>query len=211
VEKAVIIKMTKPRTKAAAAAPPVLSLKAISKSTQSASQTPPTKEKEKKIYSADNFPHKWGFFQEYMQKHPKISDFIGEEGMRNFNDLLDKFFFQWLNYRQNAQKNVYEIKHRFMYIADTVLFLEVAKEQRRLTPHGFVIGPFQKILEDFAEENELFNFEAIPYSRPLRLPLTSTLEDTQRQILEDDMTLAGVEAVIDMDDDPNFDASIFLQ
>jgi hypothetical protein len=43
------------------------------------------------------------------------------------------------------------------------------------------------------------------------LPLTSTLEDTQRQILEDDMTLAGVEAVIDMDDDPNFDASIFLQ
>jgi hypothetical protein len=29
--------------------------------------------------------------------------------------------------------------------------------------------------------------------------------------LEDDMTLAGVEAVIDMDDDPNFDASIFLQ
>jgi len=98
-----------------------------------------------------------------------------------------------------------------MYIADTVLFLEVAKEQRRLTPHGFVIGPFQKILEDFAEESELFKFEAIPYSRPLRLPLTSTLEDTQRQILEDDMTFAGVEAVIDMDDDSNFDASIFLQ
>jgi len=99
VEKAVIIKMTKPRTKAATAAPPALSLKAISKSTQSASQTPPTKEKEKKTYSADNFPNKWGFFKEYMQKHPKISDFIGEEGMRNFHNLLDKFFFHWLNYR----------------------------------------------------------------------------------------------------------------
>jgi hypothetical protein len=214
MEKAVIKKMTKPRTKAAAAAPPALSLKAISKSTQSASKTPPTKEKEKekvKIYSSDNFPSKWGFFKECMIKHPRISDFIGEEGMRNFHKLLDEHFFQWLNYRQNSQKMVYEIRHKFMCIAEAILFLEVAKEQRRLTPHGFVIGPFQKILENFAADIEPCNSDVIPYSRPLRLPLTSTLEDTQRQILEDDMTLAGVEAVVDMDDDPNFDASIFLQ
>ena len=206
--------MTKPRTKAAAAAPPALSLKAISKSTQSASQTPPTKEKEKKNYSADNFPHKWGFFEEYMQKHPKISNFIGEEGMRNFSNLLDKHFFQWLNYRQNAQKNVYEIKHRFMYIADAVLFLEVTKEQRRLTPHGFVIGPFQKILEAFAADIEPRNPEVIPYSQPLCKPSISKLADTRRQIWEDEVRLFGVDASVgDSIDDEffNFDASIFLQ
>jgi hypothetical protein len=212
VEKGSLInKMTKPRTKAAAAAPPALSLKAISKSTKSASQTPPTKEKEKKIYSADNFPNKWVFFKEYIQKHSRISDFIGEEGMQNFHKLLDELFFQWLNYRQNSQKNVYEIKRKFMYIAEAVLLFEVTKEQRRLTPHGFVIGPFQKILENFAADIEPGNFEVIPYSRPLRFPQTSTLEDTQRQILEEDMTLGGVEAVVDMDDDPNFDASSFFR
>ena len=206
--------MTKPRTKAAVAAPPALSLKAISKSTQSESQTPPTKEKEKNIiYSADNFPNKWGFFKEYMEKHPRISEFIGEEGMRNFHKLLDELFFQWLNYRQNSQKIVYEIKHKFMCIAEAVLFLEVTKEQRRLTPHGFVIGPFQKILEDFAEDSELFNFEAIPYSRPLRFPQTSSLEDTQHLILEDDMRLAGAEDFVGDDIDAelsNFDASSFF-
>jgi hypothetical protein len=208
--------MTKPRTKAAAAAPPALSLKAISKSTskstQSASQTPPTKEKEK-IYSADNFPSKQRFLIEFLQKHPKISEFLEEEEMQNFHKLLDELFFKWLNHRQNSQKMVYEIKHEFMSIAEAVLIFEVTNKQRKLTPHGFVIGPFQKILEDFAADIEPGIPEVIPYSRPLRLPLTSTLEDTQRQILEDDMRLAGIEDFVgdDIDDKlSNFDASSFF-
>jgi hypothetical protein len=213
VEKAVIIKMTKSIAKAAI--PPALSLKAISKSNQSASHTPPTKEKEKKdiIYSTDNFPNKLEFFKEYIQKHPRITEFIGEEGMQNFHKFLDEHFFQWLNYRQNSQKMVYEIKHQFMRIAEAILFLEVAKEQRRLTPHGFVIGAFQKILEDIAEDSELFNLGVIPYSRPLRLPQTSSLEDTQRLILEDNVRLAGIEASVGdgiNDEFFNFDASSFF-
>jgi hypothetical protein len=209
--------MTKPRTKAAAAAPPALSLKAISKSTskstQSASQTPPTKEKEK-IYSADNFPSKQRFLIEFLQKHPKISEFLEEEEMQNFHKLLDELFFKWLNYRQNSQKMVYEIKREFMSIAEAVLLFEVTKKQRKLTPHGFVIGPFQKILEAFAADIEPLNPEVMPYSQPLCNPQISKLADTRRQIWEDELRLSGVDASVgDSIDDEffNFDASIFLQ
>ena len=213
VEKAVINKMTKPRTKAAAAAPPALSLKAISKSTQSASQTPPTNEKVK-IYSADNFPSKQIFLREFLQKHPQISGFLEEKDMQNFHKLLDELFFQWLNHRQNSQKMVYEIKHEFMSIAEAVLLFEVTNKQRRLTPHGFVIGPFQKILEAFAGDSEPGNLEVMPYSRPLLLPQTSTLADTRHQIWEDEVRLSSVDASVGNgidDESPNFDASIFLQ
>lgn len=208
-EKAVINKMTKPRTKAAA--PPALSLKAISKSTQSASQTPPTKEK---IYSADNFPLKQRFLREFLQKHPQISDFLGEEEMQNFHKLLDVLFFNWINHRQNSQKMVYEIKREFMSIAEVVLLSEITNEQRKLTPHGFVIGPFQKILEDFAADIEPSNSEVIPYSQPLCNPPISKLEDTRRQIWEDEVRLSGVDASVGdgiYDEFSNFDASIFLQ
>lgn len=198
--------MTKPRrTKAAeAAAPPVLSLKAISKSTQSASQTPPTKEKERKTFSADNFPLKQIFLREFLKKHPKISEFLEEEEMQNFYKLLNDHFFRWLNYRKNSQKMVYEIKREFMSISEAVLLFEVTNKQQRLTPHGFVIGPFQEILKDFAAD-------IMPYSQPLLLPQTSTLEDTRRQIWEDEVRLAGVEASFDMDvESPNFDVSPFF-
>ena len=204
--------MTKPRTKAAAAAPPALSLKAISKSTPE-SQTPPTKEKEK-IYSADNFPSKQRFLIEFLQKHPKISVFLDEGEIQNFHKLLDELFFNWLNHRQNSQKIVYEIKREFMSIAEAVLLFEVTKKQRKLTPHGFVIGPFQKILEAFAADIEPRNLEVMPYSQPLCNPQISKLADTRRQIWEDEVRLSGVDASVgDSVDDEffNFDASIFLQ
>jgi hypothetical protein len=204
--------MTKPRTKAAAAAPPALSLKAISKSTP-ASQTPPTKEKEK-IYSADNFPSKQRFLIEFLQKHPKISEFLDEGEIQNFHKLLDELFFNWLNHRQNSQKIVYEIKREFMSIAEAVLLFEVTKKQRKLTPHGFVIGPFQKILEAFAADIEPRNPEVMPYSQPLCNPQISKLADTRRQIWEDEVRLSGVDASVgDSVDDEffNFDASIFFQ
>ena len=193
---------------AAAAAPPPLSLKGISKKNKSASCTPPTKEKDReKIYSNDNFPLKQIFIKEYLQKHPRISDFLGEQGMQNFDTLLNERFFEWINLRQNSKKMVYEIKREFMSIAEAVLLFEVTNEQRRLTPHGFVIGPLQKILEDYAKESEPENLGVIPYSRPLRLHSISKLEDTRHQIMQDDMRLSGVESsddcmpIIDMDMD----------
>ena len=198
--------MTKPRTKAAAAAPPALSLKAISKSTPE-SKTPPTKEKEK-IYSADNFPSKQRFLIEFLQKHPKISEFLEEGEMQDFHKLLDELFFKWLNHRKNSQKMVYEIKREFMSIAEAVLLFEVTNKQRKLTPHGFVIGPFQEILKLFEAD---IDPEVMPYSQPLLLLQTSTLDDTLRQIREDAVRLAGVEASFDMDvESPNFDVSAFL-
>ena len=209
--------MTKPRrTKAAEAAaeaaPPALSLKAISKSTQSASQTPPTKEKKRKNYSADNFPLTQIFLREFLKKHPKISEFLEEGEMQNFYKLLNNHFFKWLNYRNNSQKMVYEIKREFMSIAEAVLLFEVTNKQQRLTPHGFVIGPFQEILKVFAADIEPDNPGVMPYSQPLLLPQTSTLEDTRRQIWEDEVRLAGVEASFDMDvESPNFDVSPFFK
>lgn len=201
--------MTKPRTKAA---PPALSLKAISKSTQSASQTPPTKEKEK-IYSVDNFPSKQRFLIEFLQKHPKISEFLEEGEMQNFHKLLDELFFKWLNHRQNSQKMVYEIKREFMSIAEAVLLFEVTNKQRKLTPHGFVIGPFQKILESFAADIQPLNPEVMLYSQPLCNPPISKLADTRRQIWEDEVRLSGVDASVgdNVDDEfSNFDASFFF-
>jgi hypothetical protein len=198
--------MTKPRTKAAAA-PPALSLKAISKSTPE-SQTPPTKKK-KKIYSADNFPLKQGFLIEYLQKHPNICVFLNEEEMQNFHKLLDELFFNWLNHRQNSKKILYEIRREFMSIAEAVLLFEVTNKQRKLTPHSFVIGPFQEILKVFAAD---IDPEVMPYSQSLHLPQTSTLDDTLCQIKEDEMRLAGVDASFDMNvESPNFDVSPFLK
>ena len=195
----VINKMAKRFTTAAAAAaaaPPPLSLKGISKKNKSASCTPPTKEKDKeKIYSNDNFPLKQIFLKDYLQKHPRISDFLGEQGMQNFYTLLNERFFEWINIRQNSRKMVYEIKREFMRIAEAVLLFEVTNEQRRLTPHAFVIG-----------------LGVIPYSRPLRLHSISKLEETRNQIMQDDMRLSGIEASVDMDnDDYNFDLSSFFR
>ena len=207
--------MAKRFTTAEAAVPPPLSLKGISKKNKSASCTPPTKEKDKEkiysVYSDDNFPLKQLFLKDYLQKHPKISDFLGEQGMQNFYTLLNEQFFEWLNLRQNSRKMVYEIKREFMSIAEAVLLFEVTNEQRRLTPHGFVIGPLQKILEDYAKESEPENLGVIPYSRPLRLHSISKLEETRSQIMQDDMRLSGIEASVNMDDDDyNFDLSSFF-
>jgi hypothetical protein len=198
-------------TVAAAAVPPPLSLKRISKKNKSESCTPPTKDREK-IYSNDNFPLKQIFLNEYLQKHPKISDFLGEQGMQNFYTLLNQHFFEWINHRKNSQKMVYEIKREFMSIAEAVLLFEVTNEQRRLTPHAFVIGPLQKILEDCAKGSEPENLGVIPYSRPLQLrPVSSKLEDTRHQIMQDDMRLSGVESIDDSIPIIDIDVSEFFK
>ena len=153
---------------------PTSSLKGVSKITESVSvgRTPPTREK--KIYSPDNFPLKQLFLKEFMQKHTGIHEFLGERLIQNFLQLVDRKFFLWLNYHQNSEKIVYEIKREFMYIAQEVLLQEVTNQQRRLTPFGFVVGPFQKTLESFAEDGKPSSvfvpvkFEVMTYSRPLQ-------------------------------------------
>lgn len=172
---------------------------------QSVNSTPPIKVKEIKIYSPDNFPLKQLLLKEFMQIHSRIIDFLGEKPIQKFFKLLDKNFFQWLNYRQNSQKIEYEIKREFMNIAESVLIFEVTNQQRKLTQFGFVIGPFQKILEEYAKEGKPDNSEVIPYSKPIRLSSISKLEDTRRQIREDEMRLSGIES---MDDDKECDCDI---
>lgn len=195
------------------AKPSALSLKGISKKKLESdnSSTPPTKEKKTdKIYSTDNFPEKWTFFEEFMKNHPDVSKFLGEKSMQNFYNILDYNFFNWLNNRKKSIKSLYEIKREYMNIAEKVLLLEITNKQRSLTPHGFVIGPFQKYLEAFGSDKELGNLGVIPYSRPLCSPPISKLEDTRLHIREDKIRLSGVEDSFDMDDNPDFDVSSFF-
>ena len=163
---------------------PTHSLKGVSKITKSASAGSTPSTRERKIYSPDNFPLKQSFLKEFIQRHSGIQEFLGEGLIQNFLQLVDRKFFLWLNYHQNSEKIVYEIKREFMCIAEEVLLQEVTNQQRRLTPFGFVIGPFQKMLESFAEDGKQtsvfvpIKFEVINYSRPLqRHPLNSVIED----------------------------------
>jgi len=163
---------------------PTHSLKGVSKITKSASAGSTPSTRERKIYSLDNFPLKQSFLKEFMKRHSGIREFLGERLIQNFLQLVDRKFFLWLNYHQNSEKIVYEIKREFMCIAEEVLLQEVTNQQRRLTPFGFVIGPFQKMLESFAEDGKQtsvfvpIKFEVINYSRPLqRHPLNSVIED----------------------------------
>jgi hypothetical protein len=106
---------------------------------------------------------------------------------------------------------VYEIKREFVCIADAVLLFELANHQRRLTPFGFVIGPFQVTLQQWAEDGDPSRFGVIPYSRPLCSPPISKLDDSRLQIQEEEMMLAGLEP---FDDDRKeskpFDVSHFF-
>lgn len=187
--------------------PPLkLSLKGVSKTSDSSSSTPPTREKI--IHSAANFPLFIVFYTDFMKKHYGVEDFIGEQSMQNFRQLLDEKFFQWLNYRQNTQKLVYEIRREFMSIAEAILLFELGNHQRRLTPFGFVIGPFQKILEQIAEEDIAANFGVIPYSGLLCSHPISKLDETKLHIHDDEMRLSGVENlqddVFDLEDVSHF-------
>ena len=172
-------------------------VKGISKTSSSSSSTSATCEKEKNTLTPDNFPWFVVFKNEFMLRHDGIEAFLGEQLMQNFCMLLQEKFFEWLNYRLNSQKMVYEIKREFMSIAEAVLLFELANHQRRLTPFGFVVGPYQKMLEMIAEEDNPSNFGVIPYSRPLNSPPVSKLEDTKLHIREEEMRLSGVETLQD--------------
>ncbi len=171
--------------------PPRLSLRGVYKTSNSVSITPPTREKV--IYSSAIFPLFTIFRNDFMLRHSDVEGFLGKNQLQNFHELLEEKFFEWLNHRQNAQKTVYEIRREFMSIAEAVLLFELANHQRRLTPFGFVIGPFQLTLQQIAEEDNPSNFGVIPYSRPLYLPPISNLDETKLLIHEDEMRMSGME------------------
>ena len=183
-------KMPRSRASKTTAPLPRLSLKGVSKSSDSPSSTPPTKEK--MLFSAQNFLLFVVYCNEFMQMHPGVESFLGEQ-MKNFKDLLETKFFEWLNYRKNSQKILYEIKREFMCIADAVLLYELGNHQRRLTQFGFVIGPFQVTLQQMAASDDPVRFGVIPYSKPLHSPPSSKLDDSRLQIREEEMRLAGLE------------------
>ena len=157
---------------------------AVSAAISERSRTPPTKGK--KTLSKENFPLRNESLKEFLKMHQGIGVFLGER-METFFQKLDEKFFQWLNYQKNSEKMMYEIKKEFMIIADALLLFEVMNEQRKQTPTGFVIGPFQKILTSFADTppaEDLFILDDLPedvrfdsmypqpYSKPLlRKPL----------------------------------------
>lgn len=175
--------------------PPRLSLRGVRKTSNSSSSTPPTREKV--IYSSAIFPLFTIFRNDFMKRHSDVEGFLGENPLQNFHQLLEEKFFEWLNYRQNSQKMVYEIKREFMSIAEAVLLFELANHQRRLTPFGFVIGPFQLTLQQMAEKDDSVCFGVIPYSRPLCSPPISNLEETKLIIREDEMRMSGAETFED--------------
>ena len=177
-------------SKTTAPPPPKLSLTGVSKSSDSQSSTPPTKGK--LFFSAQNFLLFFVFYKEFMQIHPGVESFLGEQ-MKNFQDLLEIKFFEWLNYRKNSQKILYEIKREFMCIADAVLLYELGNHQRRLTQFGFVIGPFQVTLQQMAASDDPVHFGVIPYSKPLCSTPISKLDDSRLKIREEEMRLAGLE------------------
>lgn len=175
--------------------PPRLSLKGVCKTSDPSSSTPPTRGKV--IYSSANFPLFTIFSNDFMKRHSDVEGFLCEQSMQNFRQLLEEKFFEWLNHRRNAQKIVYEIKREFMSIAEAVLLFELANHQRRLTPFGFVIGPFQLTLQQIAEKDDPPCFGVIPYSRPLCSPPISNLDETKLLIHEDEMRMSGVETFED--------------
>jgi hypothetical protein len=197
--KTVHMKMTKSSAiKKKVQVPPILSrlnLQDISKTFNSSSITPPTRKKENevKFYSASNFAWFVVLLNEFMMRHPGIESFLDVSSMQSFHKLLEDKFFIWLNYRKNSQKMIYEIKREFMSIAEAILIFELANHQRRLTPFGFVIGPFQKMLELIADENDAVSFGIIPNFRSLSSPPVSILEDTKLHIQDDELRLSGVE------------------
>lgn len=190
--------------------PPRISLEGINKTSSPSSSTPPTREIGKKIYSAENFPWFYVFLNSFMMNHTDSEAFLGENPMQNFRQILEEKFFEWLNFRQNSQKNDYVIKKIFMTIAEAVLFLELANHQRRLTPFGFVVGPFQYYLDQISKGNEPINFEAIPYSKSLIPPPIATIDNIHHLMRNDKMKLNRAKASVDIDDYEGFDVSPFL-
>jgi hypothetical protein len=103
-------------------------------------------------YSKDTFPMYAIWFKDFFTIHHQIFEFIGEN-LENYYKKFDEVFFEWLNKSKNRSKFMFEIKKEFMAIADDVLIQEILLEQYRKTQFCFVIGPLQKYLEFFENDD----------------------------------------------------------
>jgi hypothetical protein len=64
------------------------------------------------------------WIREFFMIHHSIYAYIGDS-LENFYKILDEKFFEWLNQPKNYSKFMFEIKNKFMDMADEVLLFEI--------------------------------------------------------------------------------------
>lgn len=75
-------------------------------------------------YTKDTFNMYDVWIREFFMIHRTIHAYIGDS-LENFNKILDEKFFEWLNQPKNYSKFIFEIKKKFMDMADEVLLFEI--------------------------------------------------------------------------------------
>ncbi len=113
-------------------------------------------------YSRNTFPMYNIWFNDFFKIHNKTFEFISEN-LDNYQKKFDEIFFEWLNQPKNQSKFMFEIKKEFMTIADEVLLQEILIEQYRKTQYSFIVGPLQKYLEFFAEDDSRIDIDIDMY------------------------------------------------
>jgi len=103
-------------------------------------------------FCKNTFPMYAIWFNDFFKKHNKTFEFISEN-LENYHKKFDCVFFDWLNQPKNQSKFMFEIKKKFMAIAEDILLQEILIEQYRKTQYSFVVGPLQKYLEFIAEDD----------------------------------------------------------
>ena len=103
-------------------------------------------------YSRNTFPMYNIWFNDLKNIHEKTFTFISQN-IENYQKKFDDVFFYWLNKPKNGSKFLFEIKKKFMLIAEDILLQEIMIEQYRKNQNLFIIGPFQKYLEFIAEDD----------------------------------------------------------
>lgn len=64
------------------------------------------------------------WIREFFMIHHTIHAYIGDS-LENFYKILDEKFFEWFNQPKNYSKFMFEIKKKFMDMADEVLLFEI--------------------------------------------------------------------------------------
>lgn len=123
----------------------------------------PAKKQSKILFNIENFPVYEHWLNEFIKIHSNTLEYIGNNIKKYFINL-EKKFFEWLNESKNNIKFMHEIKKEFMALADELLIYEIMDEQYKKTTNFFVIGPFQKILEDIANDKIIVDGDIDYYS-----------------------------------------------
>ena len=118
-------------------------------------------------YSKDTFPMYAIWFNDFFNIHNQTFAFISDN-LENYYKNFDEIFFDWLNQPKNRSKFMFEIRKKFMAIADEVLLHEIMEYQLKKSEYCFVIGPLQKYLEFFANDDSPIdcNIDYYPDTNP---------------------------------------------